>query len=70
MVDLHFICDLPPIWEHTGARVILGEHVDGLSKAIELELEEGERIHSPLVKLMDGSRRMRLCAAVRSRHEY
>lgn len=31
--------DLPPVWEHTRARVVLGEHVDGLFKALELELE-------------------------------
>ena len=40
MLNSHFVCDLPPIWEHAGARVVLGEHVDGLMKALELEPEE------------------------------
>ena len=32
----HFVCDLPPIWEDGGARMILGEYVDVLMKAVEL----------------------------------
>ena len=39
--NLHFIRDLPPIRKHTRARMILGEHIDGLSKTLESE-SEGE----------------------------
>ena len=60
-MKLHFIRDLPPIWQHTCARVILGEYVDGLSERSELEPGKGEWILSPLLKLADGSRSTRLC---------
>ena len=38
----HFICDLPPIWEHGSAQMILGEHVDSLMKALESRAGGGE----------------------------
>jgi len=61
MVKLHFVCDLPPIWEHTGTRVILGEYVDCLSERRELRSGKSWWIHSPLLKLADGNRSTRLC---------
>ena len=37
MTSPHFVCDFPPIWEHTGAGVILGEYIDDLMKVVELK---------------------------------
>jgi len=60
--NLHFICDFPSTWEHAGAWMILGEHVDGLSEPLELASGEGdsERFRSPLLRLVDGSQSRRL----------
>jgi hypothetical protein len=37
MVNVHLICDIPSVWEHTGAWVILGENIDGLLNTLESE---------------------------------
>ena len=61
MINLHLICDIPPIWEHTGARVILGEDIDGLLNTLGSEQGRGEWTHSPHSKFAGGSRNTHLC---------
>jgi len=62
VTNSHFIRDLPPIWEHTGARVVPGEYIDSLLEPIQLE-SGGERIPSPLARLADDSRSKHLWIA-------
>ena len=56
MEGLHFVYNLPPVWEHASTRVVLSQYVDGLFESHKLEASECQRVYSPHWRLAGDNR--------------